>query len=194
MIRRIPEIEEEVRQLHFGPVPIQLSWSQSDTKSTLSGFWTYHIKPVIEIAKRLAGKYNQSDFCTVWLAALLHDIARIYDKEPHDEIGAEMAKDFLQRHGICPGFNVRSTIMTHSCLKHKPTTLEQKILATADAMAHFQQPFYVWFSHITSQTFEEQQASMMRKLDHDFNHKIFFDEERESVRPHYEVMKSWLNT
>ncbi len=82
--------------------------------------------------------------------------------------------------------------MTHRCKKYKPQTLEQKILATADAISHFKPPFYLWFSTISTKPLKEQLESNLQKLERDYNEKIFFEDERNSVRKEYEVLKNWF--
>lgn len=192
LLDKITKIEEEVRQLHINPVQTSHSFSRLDAQTTFSDFWTFHVKPVIEISKRLAEKYNSAMPNVVWLAAILHDIARLTDQEPHDEIGAEKARVFLEERGFW-GNDVESIILTHRCKKHVPQTLEQKIIATADAMAHFQQPFYLWYSYMSNKSFSQQLRTMLPKLERDYHTKIFFNKEREAVRNQYEVLKSWFN-
>jgi len=191
-VDEILAIEEEVKQLHHNPVQASHSFSRLDAKTTFTGFWNIHVKPVIEISKALAKKYNSPVSDSVWLAAIFHDIARLSDEEPHDEIGAERAKAFLNERGL-DGQYVKQIILTHRCKKHRPETLEQKILATADAMAHFQQPFYLWYSHISNKSLSEQFKTMAAKMEWDYYVKIFWDSERDVVRSYYEALKRWVN-
>lgn len=188
----IMALEEKVRQIHFNPPIPKLQESMLSAKDTLIMFWDFHVKPVVEIVKNMACKYS-GDFDAVWLAAILHDIARAHDKQPHDKIGSEMAYDFLRdnRFSARISSSVRAIIITHSCKKYKPESLEQKILATADALAHFQHPFYLWYHTISPEPFEKLLVWNLKKINHDFHEKIFFDEERESVRAEYEIMKKW---
>lgn len=53
-------------------------------------FWDIHISQVILLAKKLAKKYK-ADLKVVWLSAILHDLARLNNKEPHDVLGAKTA-------------------------------------------------------------------------------------------------------
>lgn len=188
----IMAFEEKVRQIHLNPPIPKLRESTLSAKDTLTMFWDFHVKPVVEIVKIMACKYG-ADYNSLWLAAILHDIARAHDKEPHDEVGAEMAYDFLRDNGLSAyhASPVQAIILTHSCKKHKPESLEQKVLATADAVAHFQHPFYLWYHTISPEPFEKLLAWNLKKIERDFRRKIFFKEERELVRGQYETMKQW---
>jgi HD superfamily phosphodiesterase len=140
----------------------------------------------------MAEKYL-ADTKAVWLASILHDIARLDDKEPHDEIGSEQAYSILLEKKFDPELaeKVKGIILTHRCRKYVPETLEQKIVASADAIAHIKAPFYLWFAQITNQSMEEMLERNLKKIECDFNEKIFFDDERETVRKYYEVLKDW---
>ncbi|MBA7580801.1 putative protein YedJ [subsurface metagenome] len=80
---------------------------------------------------------------TIKIAALLHDVGRIYEKKNdaknHAELSAEMAEKFLQK----TNFNITNdnieniihSIRAHSFSNNiKPKTLEAKILSDADKL------------------------------------------------------------
>jgi len=190
--RHIEKIEEKVKNLHLNSIQKNHSITNKNTKEMFTLFWFLHLKPVIDYSKELAKKYN-ANIETVWLSAILHDIARLDNLEPHDEISSERAYNILLEEGFSKKISteVKNIILTHRCKKYKPRTLEQKILATADAMSHFKAPFYLWFSFISDRPFKEQLESNFKKLERDYNEKIFFEEERKSVEKEYEVLKKW---
>lgn len=190
---RIEKLEEKVKDLHLHPKQNKHSVTKKDMVETFSIFWFLHLKPVIDYSKELAKKYK-ANLEIVWLSAILHDLARLDDLEPHDEISSERAYDMLLKEGFSKEIaeEVKNTILTHRCREHKPQTLEQKILATADAMSHFKPPFYLWFSAISTKPFKEQLESSLKKIERDYNEKIFFEEERELVKKEYEVLKKWF--
>jgi len=189
----INKLEEKIKELHLNPTQRNHSMTNKSMKDMFSLFWFLHLKPVIEYSKELAKKYN-ANMEVVWLSAILHDLARLDDLEPHDEISAERAYTMLLQEGLNKetAEEVKKTILTHRCRNYKPQTLEQKILATADAVNHFKTPFYLWFSYISAKPFKEQLESNLQKLERDYKEKIFFKEERESVKKEYEVLKSWF--
>lgn len=193
-IKKIEKLEGEVKDLHLKPKQKNHSATKQDVTETFRLFWTLHLKPVIDCSKELAKKYN-ANLEIVWLSAIFHDIARLEDLEPHDEISSERAYNILLDKGFSKEIatEVKKTILTHRCRNYKPETLEQKILATADAMNHFNSPFYLWFSWISTKSFKEQLESGLKKLERDYNEKIFFEEERGSVKNEYEILKNWFN-
>jgi len=193
-IKKIEKLEEEVKDLHLKPKQKNHSATKKDIVETYRLFWVIHLKPVISISKELAKKYN-ADLEIVWLSAIFHDIARLDDLEPHDKISSEKAYNMLLGKGFSKQIveEVKNTILTHRCKKYKPETLEQKILATADAMNHLNSPFYFWFIWISRKSFKEQLENGLKKLERDYNEKIFFEEEKESVKKEYEILKNWFS-
>ncbi len=194
MATSIKKIEEKVKLLHLAPVQQSHSVTQYDIQMVFSDFWFVHIKPVIDISKRIAGKYGANkEVC--WLAAILHDIARLDDLEPHEEIGARNSYHLLIAEGFAENITISvcSSILHHRCRDDLiPLTKEQMILATADALAHFKSPFYFWFCSISAKPFPEQLSGCLNKIERDFRDKIFFKEERDSVRRQYELLKDWF--
>lgn len=106
------------------------------------GAWEHHIELVYKIAIDICDKYK-ADYNVVALAALLHDIASITNKEyteEHHVIGAEIAEELLSKYDLTSDFieRVKKCILNHrgSKLVDK-TTPEEVCIADADAMAHF---------------------------------------------------------
>ena len=192
MSEKIIQLEKEIRNLHCNPVG-QHSFSNARTEEFYKWFWEIHVKQVIEFSKQMAVKYG-ADLEVVWLAAILHDIARLKDLEPHDEIGAEKAYTILIEKGFDPELARKTgmAVLTHRCKKYIPGTVEQKIIATADAMAHFIPPFYLWIGKYSNKSFEEDLERNGGKLKRDYNDKIFFEDEKAMVAEHYKLLKSWL--
>ena len=180
--QKIIQLEEEIKNLHFNPQIAKHSFSDVETNEFFHNFWNIHIKPVIEYSKQMADKYN-ADKEAVWLGATLHDIARLTDEEPHDEIGSAKAYNLLIEKGFDKELaeKVKSIILTHRCRKYSPETVEQKIVASADAMAHFLPPFYLWIGKYSSKNFEGIVEGNLRKIERDYNEKIFFEDEKKMV-------------
>lgn len=186
MNKKIIELEKKVKEMHA-----ITSWHTKDEMFRL--FWHLHVKPVIDHCKELAEKYK-ANLEVIWLAAILHDIARLYGWKPHDVKGAEHAEKMLAEKDFEKEViqKVKETILTHRCKERKPKTLEQKILATADAVNHFKAPFFVWHASTHDEPFKDYLKTCLEKLQRDWNDKIFFDDEKESVRQEYEVLKRWF--
>lgn len=191
--KKIKELEEETKKLYYNPKLKKHSFSKEKTKELFTTLWDYHIKPVIEMSKKMAKKYD-ANLEVVWLASILHDIVRLEDAEPHDVLGAKKAKNILTKRGFDKKIisEVSKAILTHRCKQYPPKNLEQKIIATADAMAHFIPPIYFWMNRFSKMTFSETLSYCHKKLERDYNEKIFFKEEKKIVKNQYEVLKNWL--
>lgn len=193
MKEKIQQLENEIKELHYSTINVKYRTSETEDKEFYGLFWKFHVKPVIEYSKQMAEKYN-ADYEAVWLGAVMHDICRLTEEDPHDELGSKKAFSIL----IEKGFNesmakkVSNIILTHRCKKFPPETLDQKIVASADAMAHFLSPFYLWIFRYSDNNFEEILNKNISKVGRDFNEKIFFADEKEMVRKEYEVLKKWF--
>lgn len=106
------------------------------------GAWDHHIEIVYQIAKNNAKLYGANQDI-VSLAALLHDIASVTNKEyteEHHLIGAEIAEQLLQKYNLT---QEQITLIKKCILNHRGSRLmtknspEEICLADADAMAHF---------------------------------------------------------
>lgn len=194
MKKTIIKLEEEIKNLHYKPVISIHSFSDIETKEFYKYFWGIHIKPVIEYSKQMAKKYK-ADINVVWLGALLHDVARLDDVEPHDEIGSKKAYDLLIKKGFDKNLaeKVKNVVLKHCCRNYPPETLEEKIVASADAMAHFLPPFYLWIEKYSNKNFSENLEKNNKKIDRDYTEKIFFDDEKKMVQDQYTILKKWFN-
>lgn len=171
--KQIQEIENQIKEKFV-----------SHNNKEKNEFWFIHLKPVIEIAKKLSRKYH-ADYKTAWLSAIFHDIARLKNQEPHDIIGAQTAYNYLIKINTDKQLaeKVRLAITAHRCKHTKPKTLESKILATADALSHYQTPFVVWwfFNHKDKCTFQQALDVFSKKIKRDLNDKIFFTQEKKQL-------------
>lgn len=191
---KIEQIEEEIKNLHYNPAIVKHSFSDLESKEFFNTFWDIHVKPVIEYSKQMAEKYNANRE-VVWLGAILHDVARLSDEEPHDKIGSEKTYKLLIEKGFSSDTaeKVREVVLRHRVREYPPETLEQKIVASADAMAHFLQPFYLWIGKYSKNNFAGVMEKNKIKIERDFNQKIFFDAEKKMVEKEYAMLKKWFN-
>ena len=101
-----------------------------------------HVERVLNLCIQIGTALN-ANLLIIKIAALLHDVGRIYEKKNdaknHAEISAEMAKEFFQKTNFnIPIDNIENVI--HSIRAHsfsnniKPKTLEAKILSDADKL------------------------------------------------------------
>ena len=106
------------------------------------GIWSHHVVSVVAYSKLLAEQLG-ADEEIVELAALLHDYAAILDQSlypEHHMHGARLAEELLVTDGYPRdrAERVGRCIISHRGSAPLPKeSLEAEILATADAMAHF---------------------------------------------------------
>ena len=160
--------------------------------------WNNHVQWVADKAKKLAEKYN-ADVEKVYCAALLHDLADCQferGEKDFDGWSENKGKEVLTEAGFIDD-EVKEIleviVRPHSCRpENLPTTLEGKVLATADAMFHLQTSFFpvLCYKQIPehTNTYEEWQKWFDEKIERDFGPKIFFKDEKEEVRADYEAL------
>jgi HD superfamily phosphodiesterase len=150
-----------------------------------------------DYATELAGRYG-GDAVVARAAAMLHDIADVKMAKrgkAHEAESRHMARELMKEVGFD---NVQIQVVVddalpyHSCHgDERPATLEGKILATADAMAHLQTDFYL---HATwafggERTLADVKAWTLEKIRHGLDVKTFFEEVRAELRPSYELLR-----
>ncbi len=192
-------VHKKVAEL-YGNLKVSLDWDKWTE-------WAYknHVLVVVENVKKLAGQFGGNvDYCIA--GALLHDIADTKlerSDENHTQECKDIAQDILKDAGLDEEgikFILEEIIAPHSCSGVLPTSLEGKILATADAMAHLATDFYMYFAwnHWGNkgdmQTYEEFRKWVMQKIEKDFHKKIFFPEVQQELLPYYENFKNSLSS
>ena len=165
-------------------------------------FLESHTKKVLEHAKWLCERLPEADREVVELSVWLHDIFYFIDFSRHEEhavLGAEEASRRLRDLKISEETiaKVADAIRCHSCKEEVPATVEAKILATADAMIHFDPYFFL--SLVMSAGIVERlgvegfRKHALKKLDKDISEKkMFFDFARERVYKDYLELKTFF--
>ncbi|EKE18512.1 MAG: hypothetical protein ACD_9C00312G0002 [uncultured bacterium] len=180
----IYKIEEEVKRMHLEAA------GEPQRKKLLEHFWNHHIVPVVAYSREMALRYG-GDAEIIHLGALLHDMALIENAEPHDEIGAGKAYEFLIVHWAPPetAQKVRDIVLKHRCKLYIPETVEEKIVATADALAHFFPEFHgSGASIISGEDHVEMNVLDIERLEKEYSDKVFFEKEKELFK---EVIKDF---
>ena len=102
--------------------------------------WKTHIGLVVKYSIELTEKLD-ADKEVVEIAAWIHDIEKLEGKrEKHHIIGAKRAEEILTNLNYSKETieKVKHCILTHSSDKnYPPKTIEAKIVASADALSHF---------------------------------------------------------
>ncbi len=95
-----------------------------------------HVERTVKLAEFLAKRENaDKEVCVI--AAWLHDIEKAKNEEVHGDLGARIAKVFLERLGFDPEFieRVCHAIECHdSASIHKARTKEAKVVFDADKL------------------------------------------------------------
>lgn len=106
------------------------------------GAWDHHIELVYKLATANHEFYN-ADHDIVAIAALLHDVASVTNKdftEEHHIIGVRIAEEILSKYELT---NDQLELIKQCILNHRgsrlveKTTPEEICIADSDAMAHF---------------------------------------------------------
>jgi putative nucleotidyltransferase with HDIG domain len=160
--------------------------------------WLYeeHILVVEKLALELCDLYPKANRDAVILSVWFHDIGRAHGyNEDHDLYGANYANKILIKNNFDKNFIklITESCKTHSCDKNgKPNSLEGKILATADAISHYHNGFYLRILYSWSKknkdNYHKLREKLFEKMKRDLNEKIFFDKIKKQIKPIY---KSW---
>ncbi|MDD3341587.1 MAG: HD domain-containing protein [Bacilli bacterium] len=162
------------------------------------GAWDHHIELVYKIATEICEQYN-ADYDIVALAALLHDVASITNKEyteEHHIIGAEIAESLLKKYDI----EERKVELIKKCiLNHRGSRLadkcspEEVCVADADAMAHFYSiPSLLKMVYVErNMSIDEGSLFVLEKLERSYNK--LSDEGKQIINEHYHAAKLLLS-
>lgn len=165
--------------------------------------WLYdnHVLVVAKYTREVAERHHvDPDLCEA--AALLHDIADALTSR-HDPAHGQLSLDKAEELLLAAGYDdetvrrlVDDALRYHSCHgDERPQSDEGKVLATADALAHFLTDFYAVMQDFV---FKERGIEVFRhwaaeKIERDYHIKIFYDDERAMVTPTYEKLKQLFN-
>lgn len=161
------------------------------------GAWDHHIELVYKIATENAYEYG-ANYNIVALAALLHDVASVTNKdftEEHHIIGARIAEEILEKYELTEEELdlIKRCILNHrgSRLVDK-TTPEEVCVADSDAMAHFYSvPSLLRMVYVEKGLSIDDGAEFVaNKLERSF--VKLSDKGKELIKPHYEAAKILL--
>lgn len=157
----------------------------------------YHIRVVVRNALNLA-KIYKADKEIIELACWLHDIARARGLEPGEEnmhhvSGAKRAEEILRNLNYPKDKinKITRCILTHRGAKsdYSPDTIEEKIVANADAMAHFESFLNLFSEFVSPENFEEGVRLIKEKLERAWDKKLTLPESKKIVKDKYDAIK-----
>lgn len=153
--------------------------------------WKFHIQPVINNAKLLANYLNANKEI-VELGALLHDVGRLkFGPNKHDITGVLEAKKILNKFNYSKKFiqEVVHCVKTHRAKSdNTPQSLEAKIVANADAMAHFDAMPYFFYRKAKETNFNEILNWVEQKIKKDWETKLTLDKAKKIVNEKYKAI------
>ena len=187
---KLDKLEEAVKKLYEAKNPERDGWADWMVDN--------HVFLVADYATDLANRFGaNTDLARA--GALLHDIAdcKLARMDPgHEAESLKIARELMVQSGYTKeeiSLVADDAIRYHSCHDGKsPESIEGKILATADSMAHLKTGFYIHAAWAFGKTKTLQQLKewVLKKIERDLNDKVFFDEVREELRPDYEIIKN----
>lgn len=179
---KIKNLEMAIKKLHHDPPKTGIN-ADPRRREFLKNFWDYHVVTVIEASQKMAVKYG-GDKDIAYIGALMHDIGFIYSMKNHDVVGAAKAYDILSKKGFSKKIAraVSNIALCHRCKAELPETIEEKIVATADAIAHFSPAYYLGLAVIANEDYKDLAKNNLKKLIKDYNNKIFFEAEKKKFK------------
>lgn len=188
-MQRLETLRQTVEKLYTADNPDADVWID----------WSYpnHVLVVADLAEKIAITQGANVELAV-AGALLHDVADavMARKSPgHEAESLKLAEKLLRDSGFDDKdttFVVDEIIKPHSCKELMPTTLEGKVMATADGAAHFLTDFYptfCWRHYGPQDDYNVFRNWVRGKIEKDFTKKLFFDDIKQEVLPHYEAVK-----
>jgi len=157
--------------------------------------YDYHVSVVVKNALKLANLLG-ADKEVVEIASLMHDLGRANGIKPsndnnHHIISAEKARIILKNHPKKE--QIIACILSHRGNKddYPPVKLEEKIVANADAMAHFDTflDLFRTFVEMENGDFVKALNLIDAKIERDWNKKLTILEAKELVRKEYEAIR-----
>ena len=158
-----------------------------------SWFYEVHLLGVEKFSKYLLKEIPKADKEIIMLGVWLHDLQRIRGiKGNHAKIGSIEAEKVMKRFGYEKNIikHVKEIILAHPCdTKLRPKTVEGKILASADAMSHYINDFYLTIAITEQKNVKEYKKWALEKLDRDYNKKIFLNFAKNKIKKRHDILK-----
>ena len=151
-----------------------------------------HILEVKNFAEKLAKAYDANTFVVI-IAAYLHDIYYIQtrDHSIHEIKGSEFSKKYLKKFYI-PEKDIEliaKCILNHrGSKKRKRDSIEEKIIACADAMDHLNRFEHMFYRRSQDMEYEDAMEWMRGKMSRGWN-KLELKKAKDMIRPRYEAAK-----
>ncbi|HNY35689.1 MAG TPA: HD domain-containing protein [Candidatus Pacearchaeota archaeon] len=152
----------------------------------------FHFVPTVKYALELAEELG-ADKEVVEIAAWLHDIGSvIYGRKDHHITGAKIAEEKLKElnYPIEKIEMVKNCILNHrGSQKNNPTSVEEKIIADADALSNFDNIPGIFKAAFIYENLNQMEAkeAVRKKLENKWN-QLNFENSKKIIKPKYEAM------
>lgn len=180
MTNKIKEIKKQVEQ------------ECKANKKLPEWFYSEHLSMGEKFSEVLVRELTKADRIVVLLGVWLHDLQRVRGLAgDHQTVGAREAVKVMKTYGYEKSAidKVESIILTHSCSKNKPASVEGKILATADAMSHYYNDFFLRIALTGQRDLKDYKVWVLEKLNQNYNQKIFFVSAKKKIKQRHELYK-----
>lgn len=167
--------------------------SECKKPTSLYGYepFPFHFMPMVEYAKKLADELG-GDREVIILSAWLHDIGSIiHGRKDHHITSAKIAEEKLKELNYPPEKIklIKKCILNHrGSEKNVRVTLEEKIVAEADALSAFDNLSGIFKAAFVYEKLDQGAAkeSVRKKLENKFK-QLHFEKSKEIIRPKYEA-------
>jgi len=173
--------------------------------SPLDWFFDFHLREVVAASEDLLKKYPEADREVVILASWMHDlghlVARTLDevdsvKADHHLVGEKMAQKMLEPYNLPKEKQdkIARAILCHRAKEpYLPQTIEEKIVAVADTLSHFESIFYLaYFKIYPKDSLVVFVTKQKEKMARDWRDLALLPEAQEIARPRYEMISQML--
>lgn len=158
--------------------------------------FVYHFTPTVKYALELAEELG-ADKEVVEISAWLHDIGSVINgREDHHLTGVKIAEEKLKE----LGYPIEKIEMVKNCIlnhrgsqKNNPTTIEEKIIADADALSNFDNIPGIFKAAFIYENLTQGEAkeAVKKKLENKWN-QLNFENSKSIIRPKYEAIMTIL--
>lgn len=181
-------LKQKVAWLYMSQHPDRDIWA--------SWLWEKHVPFVARKAHEVAvevGANAELAEASAWLHDIADTITSRFSKD-HESESQRLARQIMLECGYSQddiSTVVDDALPLHGCQGGKrPRSLEGKVLATADALAHLTTDYYQITARALTVRMNDREIKdwTLKKAARDFNDKICFDDIREETRPDYEMI------
>lgn len=168
----------------------QIKHECEKSKSIPDWFCRDHLFQVEKNAQELLKEKSNVNKEIVLLGVWLHDLQRIRGiKGDHQKIGAREAGKVMKEYGYDKDVieKVKVIILSHSCSNKIPSSLEGKILASADAVSHYQNDFYLKIAVTGQRDVREFKSWLKEKLNRNYKKKLYFTSAKKKIKERHDL-------